>query len=413
MNLSRENLQYLIDAFEIIASSLDSKEVLNRIMNQAAKLTGAEAASIFIIDEATSELQLKVATNLNEEKTQKISTPIGEGLVGYVAQTGKLINLSNAQNDSRFYRAIDLITGITTRSCLTVPLIVENKIVGATQVLNKAGGKNFSQEDELLLTEFSRLASVTLNKSWLHEQIIEKKKIEADLEIARSIQNKLLPDKELIQNNFVFNGFYKPAQNIGGDYFDYYPLSANEVFFTVGDVSGKGAQASILMASVKSFLSASLESSIDFAAIVFRLNNFFFLNSPLDKFITMFLGILNTENGNLAYINAGHEPPIIIRNSNEVEELKSNNFMLGALDNLEFKTSESILNAGDILFVYTDGVTEAKSKDKKYFGLKNLIDQLTNCKNERMDFIKIIPEKLNAFTHLAEQSDDITFMIIK
>ncbi len=413
MNLSRENLEYLIAAFEIVASSLDSKEVLNKIMNQAAKLTGAEAASIFIVDESAGKLDLKVATNLTEEQAQKISTPIGEGLVGYVAKTGKLINLSNAQDDSRFYRAIDKITGVTTKSCLTVPLIVENKIVGATQVLNKADGKVFSNGDELLLTEFSRLASVTLNTSWLHEQIVEKKKIEADLEIARSIQNKLLPDKELVHNKFNFNGFYKPAQNIGGDYFDYYPLSLNEVFFTVGDVSGKGAQASILMASVKSFLAASLDTNNDFAELVFKLNNFFFLNSPYDKFITMFLGILDTETGSMTYINAGHEPPVIIRDSNKVEELVSNNFMLGALDNLEFKTSETILNAGDILFIYSDGVTEAKSKDKKYFGAANLIGHLLSCKKEKEDFIKFIPEKINAFTRHAEQSDDITFLVIK
>jgi phosphoserine phosphatase RsbU/P len=382
-------------------------------MKEAGKLTGATAASIFIINEETSELQLKVATNLDETQSAKIKTPIGEGLVGYVAKTGKPVNIVNAQKDERFYKKIDKMTGVTTTSCLTVPIMIENKIVGAAQVLNKKNGGPFTEEDQLVLTEFSRLAGVTLDKSWLHEQIVEKNKIEADLELARSIQSKLLPDKKLIQNDLTFSGFYKPARNVGGDYFDYYPLFGNKIFFTVGDVSGKGAQASILMASVKSYLYASLKLKNDLVDVVYALNNFFFDNSLPDKFITMFLGIIDAATGKLFYINAGHEPAYIIKSSGKFEELSSNGFMLGALDNMVYETSEASLSPGDVLFVYTDGVTESKSKTEKYFGAKNLKKILSQCKNEPGSFFKIVPDKLKEFSAGAEQFDDITFLVVR
>jgi len=413
LDLSHEKLQFLIEAIEIISSSLEPEEVLENIMNQAGKLTDSEAASIFIVDESKKTLQLKVATNLTHEQVKEISTPIGKGIVGYVAATGKLVNLSNVQEDERFFNKVDKKTGLITKSCLTVPLVVENKIVGATQVINKRNAECFTTEDEFVLTEFSRLASITLNKAWMHAELLDKKRMEADLDIACSIQQKLLPFKELKLANYTFRGFYKPARNVGGDYFDYYQLSEDEVFFTVGDVTGKGAQASILMATVKSFLSASLDIKNDLIDIVYRLNNFFYHNSPPDIFITMFLGIINVKTGHLLYINAGHEPPLIFKDSVFVEELTSNCIMLGAFNDMVFETSETYIKQGDVLFIYTDGVTEAKGNDEKMFGVPRLKEVLKKCHNEMPEYLKNVPEEILNFVQENEQSDDITFLVVK
>ncbi|MFC2140033.1 GAF domain-containing protein, partial [Bacteroidota bacterium] len=172
--LSPLKLRGLINSYAVVSSSLNSNEILKHIMNETIKLLKAEAASIFLYDKEKNELHMKVSTNLNKRQINRIKVPFGKGIVGYVAETGKLVNITDMKNDPRFYDKVDKITRIKSRSSLTVPLHVENQLVGAAQVLNKKGRKSFDKEDEILLTEFARLACITLDKAWLHEQLIQK-----------------------------------------------------------------------------------------------------------------------------------------------------------------------------------------------------------------------------------------------
>ncbi|MBU2445863.1 MAG: SpoIIE family protein phosphatase [Bacteroidetes bacterium] len=410
--LSRKNLEALILAFETISSSLDSQEILNRVMEQACGLLNAEAASIFLVDEKSNTINLKVATNLTEAQIKKIKVPIGSGLVGFVAQTGEIVNILDAQNDSRFYSKVDSETGFVTKSCLTVPLIIDDKVTGVLQVLNKKNEPSFVHEDEILLKEFSRLVAVTLDKAFLHAEVVEKKKMEFDLKLATTIQDKLLPFEELHTGNFSFRGFYKPAKFVSGDYFDYYKYSDDEVFFTIGDVSGKGSQASLIMATAKAYLSASLESNTPFIDMINNFNRFLSLNTPEDKFITMFLGLMDVKSGIVKYVNAGHEPPIIIRRSGQLEEISSTGLMMGIVENWNYNVESFQLGKNDSLFIYTDGVTEASDMNSNQFGLERLKDILKRETSKPTKIFQTLPENLSAFTGQAEQFDDITFLVI-
>lgn len=411
-SLSRKNIEALIYAFETISSSLDSKEILNRVMEQACGLLKAEAASIFLLDDKQKTLDLKVATNLTESQITKIKVPIGSGLVGFVAQTGDSVNILDAKNDPRFYSKVDHETGFKTKSCLTVPLRIEQKIVGVLQILNKVSNTSFSDEDEILIKEFSRLVAITLDKAFLHAQVVEKKKMEFDLKLANTIQDKLLPFDELHTERFTFKGFYKPAKFVGGDYFDYYKYSDDEVFFTIGDVSGKGSQASLIMAIAKAYLSATLAANTPFLKMINNFNSFLALNTPPDKFITIFLGLINIKTGEVKFLNAGHEPPIIIRKNNQLEEIKSSGLMMGIVENWNYKIESFFLEEGDSLFIYTDGVTEACDIESKQFGLDRLKEVLNSETVEPEKIFTRLPEKLSAFTNEAEQSDDITFLLV-
>ena len=237
--------------------------------------------------------------------------------------------------------------------------------------------------------------------------------IQYDLDIANLIQNKLLPETDLLFQGFRIKGYYKSAKSIGGDYYDYFPISEEEIFFAIGDVTGKGAQASILMASVKSFLAAALNSNNSLDKIAFLLNNFFYQNSPPDKFVTLFLGIINVKSGKLTYINAGHELPVVIRSDRKLEELMSTGLLLGALNNIHYEASEVFLNSGDMLFAYTDGVTEAKGQNNKLFGGDRLKEVLSNVDNDYPGYFTIIPDEIKKFTENNDQSDDIAFILIK
>lgn len=410
--LSRKNLEALTSAFETISSSLDSQEILNRVMDQACGLLNAEAASIFLVDEKSRTLNLKVATNLSEDQIKNIKVPIGSGLVGFVAQSGEIVNILDAQNDSRFYSKVDTETGFITRSCLTVPLLIDGKVSGVLQVLNKKNEPSFIHEDEILLKEFSRLVAVTLDKAFLHAEVVEKKKMEFDLKLATTIQDKLLPFDDLHTGKFSFRGFYKPAKFVGGDYFDYYKYSEDEVFFSIGDVSGKGSQASLIMATAKAYISASLESNTPFINMINNFNRFLAINTPAEKFITMFLGLINIKTGKVKYVNAGHEPLIIIRYSGQLEEISSTGLMMGIVENWNYKIDSFQLEQNDSIFIYTDGVTEASDINSNQFGMERLKDILKLEALTPTNIFKSLPESLSIFTDKAEQFDDITFLVI-
>lgn len=410
--LSRKNLEALIEAFEYISSPLNPDEILKLVLEQISYLLNAEAGSIFLINEKTQNLELKVATNLSQDEIEKIKVPIGKGLAGYVAEHDILVNIKDVDKDDRFYSNIDSITGFKTKNILTVPLKTSEKLVGVVQALNKKNGQSFSEEDEILLTEFSRLVGLTLEKAWFLSQLIEKQTMETDLEIASKIQESLLPKNELRLNNILIKGYYKPARYISGDYYDFFVLNENEVLVVLGDVAGKGAQASLIMASVKAYLSAAIESHLSFTTIANNLNKFLAQNTPFDKFITIFLGLINFNENKITYINSGHEPGIIISNEGKFIQLHSNNIMMGVLEDFEYLPTEQDFPTNSFLFIYTDGVTEANDIHDNRFGNERLNQLLLNNFKTPLKIFKELPETIIQFSMGKEQFDDITFVMV-
>ncbi|MGB9664634.1 MAG: SpoIIE family protein phosphatase [Ignavibacteria bacterium] len=410
--LSRKSLEALIEAFEYISSPLNPDEILKLVLEQISNLLNAEAGSIFLINEKTQNLELKVATNLSQQEIEKIKVPIGKGLAGYVAEHDTLVNIKDVKKDNRFYSNIDSITGFKTKNILTVPLKTSEKVIGVIQALNKKNGENFSEEDEILLTEFSRLVGLTLEKAWFLSQLIEKQTIEADLEIASKIQESLLPKNELRLYDILIKGFYKPAKYISGDYYDFFVLNDNEVLVVLGDVAGKGAQASLIMASVKAYLSAAIESHLSFTTIANNLNKFLAQNTPFDKFITIFLGLINFNENKITYINSGHEPGIIVSSEGNLIQLNSNNIMMGVLEDFEYIPSEQAFPNNSFLFIYTDGVTEANDINDNRFGNERLNHLLLKNFRTPLQIFKELPENIIQFSMGKEQFDDITFVMV-
>jgi len=381
-------------------------------MNEATILLNAEAASIFLVDAVNNELFMKVSTNLTDDEAKEMRVPFGKGLVGYAAKTGELLNTKNTEKDDRFYPGIDKRTGMKTVSCLTVPLKIEEQIIGAAQIINKKGKTFFDEEDELLLTEFSKLASITLDKALMHEQIVLKEKMETDLAIASSIQNNLLPENKLVVKDYMFTGFYKPAKYVSGDYFDFFPIAENEVFFTIGDVTGKGAHASLLMASVEAFLSASFEYKHNLTEVVFKLNNFFTRKTPEGIFVTMFFGILNTDAMELTYINAGHPSPFIIRKNGNKVVLEATDVVLGVMQNWKYEVNFVSFEPEDLLFSFTDGIIEARNLAGDLFGFERLFNEVKKYQFDSNHILTSLPKAISDYTHPQVQGDDISFLLI-
>ena len=272
--------------------------------------------------------------------------------------------------------------------------------------------------DDLELTIEKAIEQIEYVKSSQkeHRQLVD---IQSDLSVAREIQHAILPrtfklkmddaDKVDIYASMI------AAKDVGGDFYDFFPIDATHFGFTMADVSGKGVPAAIFMAVSRTLIKATgmRETS---SSECMRLVNDVLCGESLDSmFVTVFYGIYDIETGHVDYTNAGHNPPYILRASGNVEMLKSdNNLVLGAIDGISYKSNSLSLQPGDALVMFTDGVTEAENTDHGQFGEPRLEEELANLKGaDSCQIVETINEKVRAFAGEAEQSDDITMLVIK
>jgi sigma-B regulation protein RsbU (phosphoserine phosphatase) len=238
--------------------------------------------------------------------------------------------------------------------------------------------------------------------------------MEKDLEVARSIQQKLIPSKFPEFNNFEITAVNIPARQVGGDYFDILKLDEDRTLIVIADVSGKGIQAALLMANIQAFIKtlSKLDYKLDEATNM--LNNLVSENTTNGSFITLFWGIFNDKTLEFEYVNAGHNPPYRYRYG-EIIRLKKGGMILGVMETMIPYESEKIqLQPNDTLLFFTDGITEAMNVNNEEFGEEKLMNILSN--NANLDVLEMkseILKELKVFTNEAEQSDDITLMVLK
>lgn len=235
-----------------------------------------------------------------------------------------------------------------------------------------------------------------------------------ELELARSIQQGLLPAEPPRVPGLDLAGTNRASTEVGGDYFDFVSSGGTELTFTVADVTGKGAPAAILMAGVQAGLHALLTASADPAAIAWHLNRLLCRRSPGDRFVTFFLGMIDSSTGGFAYCNAGHDPPLLVRNSGEVQELSEGGLVLGVLEEAVYVAGRGALEPGEMLVLYTDGITETPLEgDGPEFGR----ERLARCAAEGLGLpaeqvMSRILRRVGEYRGEALQHDDLTLVVI-
>jgi sigma-B regulation protein RsbU (phosphoserine phosphatase) len=297
---------------------------------------------------------------------------------------------------------------------LIVPMQIKNDIKGLVllgQTLKKGG---YTNSDIEFIYSAASLAVISLENSRLFEEYLQKQKMEKDLEVARSIQQKLIPSKFPKFNNFEISAVNIPARQVGGDYFDILKLDDDRTLIVIADVSGKGIQAALLMANIQAFIKTLSKLDYKLGEATNMLNNLVTENTTNGSFITLFWGIFNDKTLEFEYVNAGHNPPYRYRNG-EITRMKKGGMILGVMETIIPYESEKIyLQPNDTLLFFTDGITEAMNINNEEFGEEKLINILT--KNADMNVLEMkneILRELKVFTEDAEQSDDITLMVLK
>ncbi|KAF0151832.1 MAG: protein serine/threonine phosphatase [Ignavibacteria bacterium] len=297
---------------------------------------------------------------------------------------------------------------------LIVPMQIKNETKGLILLGKRKNELAYSKSDIEFVSSVGSLAIISIENARLFKETLEKQRLEKDLETARNIQNNLLPKFIPTFSNFEIAAFNKSAKMVGGDYYDIIKLDEDQVLIAIADVSGKGVPAALLMANIQAFLKSICKMKLPLAEATNLLNDLVAENTSMGSFITFFWGIINNENMELTFVNAGHNPPLLIRN-NRITKLKKGGMILGVMPTVVPYLSDTIkLESGDAVVLFTDGITEAMNvKWEEYSDDK--LEYLT-LQNSAMDSIQLLDEiktSVELFTIGAEQSDDITCMIVK
>lgn len=411
--IKNERLMVLLEVGRRLASNMDLDSLLELIIEQATHVMDADRSSLFLVDKTTSELWSKIAQGASE-----IRFPIGKGIAGYVAQTGEIINIPDAYADPRFNPAVDKQTGYHTKTILCVPLKkTDGETVGVIQVLNKKGTKKvvFTNDDEEILLALAGQAAVAITNAIYHREVLAKQKMERDLQIAKSVQESFLPQELPTRKGFQFEAYYNAAQEVGGDFYDFIPLSEDQLGIVMGDVSGKGVPAALFMARLMSdfrFISLTESEPKD---ILTKVNDLLSKRSQRGMFVTLVFVILDTLKRRITFSSAGHLPPLLMHENgrSHLLELESG-IPLGIAEGREFSQDSVPLEGGDSILLYTDGLMEARNAKEEQFGIQKILEAMAKkSKSNAHIMTKYLLDVVNNFVGDTPQHDDLTFVLFK
>ena len=404
-----KRLEKLVEVSRIVNSTLDLNKLLKIILDTALENVDGDRGTLYMLNAEKNELWSKV---FEGEKSIHIELPVGKGIAGKVAETGETMNIKDASKDDRFNPEVDRRTNYTTENILCMPLKnKEGKILGVFQLLNKKNG-TFTEQDEEFIDALSIQVSSAIENARLYEQ--EQKKIEMEKEMmaAGEVQKNLFPSDIPQVDGYRVAAINIPARETSGDLYDFTMLEDNRLVFSLGDVSGKGLPASILMANLQSVLNDLPHHNPSPAYCITRSNAIINRVSSSEKFITLFLGVIDPESHTLTYSNAGHEYPFMVSDG-KMERLSDGGVPVGILPEYPFEEKEYKFEPGDRLVVFSDGASDATNGEDEFFSEERLESLVMKHNDLTADeLLDKICDEIKTFTGDAPQFDDITLVIV-
>jgi sigma-B regulation protein RsbU (phosphoserine phosphatase) len=409
------DLGALLDVSRRLSASTDLGPLLRTIESCSLRVLDCERITIFLYDAGQDELYSRLATGV-ASASSSLRFPADRGIAGEALRSGAVLNIPDAYADPRFNPEVDRQTGFRTNNLLTAPLPgIDGSPVGVLQALNKRSGP-FTVWDEELVVAFAAQAGVALQRQLLLDELAEKRRIQNDLAIARTIQQGLLPESAPVVPGFDLAGWNLPADQTGGDFFDFQELPGVGLALTLADVSGHGIGPALLAAECRALLRASLTWSPSLERVVPRVNELLAGDVRGGQFVTAFVGLLQPAEGRCAYLSAGQGPILFYRAADgAILDLPSVGLPLGILPGAVYPLPEPILLApGDILWLCTDGFIEWPDAAGRRSGsefLRTLLHRLHHL--PAAELIQSAYRAVLDFAAGAPQQDDLTAVVLK
>lgn len=404
-------LQFLVEASQVLNSTLDLAELLDLILKLALREIGADRGSVYLVDQQNREIWTILAHGLQE---QEIRLAFGRGVAGYVAETGQTLNVVDAYTCPQFDPSFDKKSGYRTRTILCMPIRNrQGEPAGILQLFNKLNGV-FTKEDEEFLNAMSLQMALAMENARMHREIVEKKRLEKEMQLARGIQRSLLPEAPPTVPGFDIAVLNVPCFEVGGDYYDFLTLGPNTLLLVVADVEGKGVSSAMVMSNLQATLRALVMHLHSLEVITLSLNEMILADTRQEKYLSCFMGLVDTRRRGLHYINAGHIPPILVRKNGEVLSLEQGGMVIGLFSAVEYERGSMQLMPGDVLLCCTDGIIEACDKDHEEFGADRLVKIVQNNQNlSAQELVKVVAQDVEEFAKGGVHIDDKVLMVVK
>jgi phosphoserine phosphatase RsbU/P len=406
-------LSLLFEATRLLNSTLDLAELLELILKIARTEVQSDRGTVFLVDSKNKQVWSIVAQGLDH---QEIRVPFGHGVAGRVAVTGEIINAEDAYSLDYFERSFDQKTGYHTKSLLCVPIRHSSGyIVGVIQLLNKLDTGKFTTEDEDFLLKLSGHMAMALENARLHRDALEKQRLERELEMARGIQRSLLPDAPPVIPGYELSVMNEPCYEVGGDYYDFLSLGPQTLLLVVADVEGKGVSSALVMSNLQATLRALVMHLHSLEVLALSLNEMMYNDTKSRKYLSIFLGLVDTRRNGLHYINAGHVPPILVSGeTGEYKLLQDGGTVVGLFPTAEYERGAAHLHPGDVLITSTDGITEACNANDEEYGYDRLAQCVARNRHKTADqIIEAVLAEVKEYSHGGVHIDDKVLMVLK
>lgn len=409
-----EELTLLNDLAITASSSLEVDAMLDIIVQKSLKAVKAEQGSILLVTEEEGR-PLKTLIRQENRSKHSLNYRVGDHITGWVLKYRKPLMIENLAMDDRFLTSEQEKKEI--RSVLCVPIWFRAKLIGILMVTNKKTEPHFSDNDMRLLSIIAAQSGQLIRNSQLQQEAIEKKRLEQELELAKKIQLGLLPEKNPEVEGLKVSSFFKPADAVGGDYYDYFVFTREKIGIIIADVSGHGPSAAMTMTMVKGILHTIIKQTQAVDEILQQMNWVLSEILPRDVFVTSQIIEVDMKNRLLQFSNAGHNPVIFFDPEKQAcEQIELRGCALNLIASATYQQKEIPFKEGDVFFIYTDGVSEAVNEKMEMFEDQRLIQAVESAARKLHSPEMIISEvknRLEEFTGNAPQADDIAMIAFR
>jgi sigma-B regulation protein RsbU (phosphoserine phosphatase) len=389
-----------------ISSSLDLNEVLELILDCLREVVDFDAGGIYLVDPDTIDIICLTARGYDPDMSDRVELKFGGGIVGWVAKNAKPVIVGDVSKDDRYLNARD-----KTRSEIVIPLVASGRVAGVLN-LESDMPDAFSEDDIELIRTFGSQAAISIERAKLHLEILEKRRLEDEIEVARRIQMSFLPAEIPEIPGFELSAINLPSEEVSGDYYDVIHIEDGQWGLVIADVFGKGLPAALVMASFRASLLAEIRNNYSIGTILTKVNRLLWESVEPERCVTACYGVLDAAARIFTYSNAGHLYPIVIGPAG-VRRLKEGGMLLGAIDEGDYVEDRIHLNAGDLLLLFTDGLVEAESPTGEAYGEERLTDLEGSLIDQSPDdIVKAIHDEIWRFSD-GRLMDDFTLLAVK
>ncbi len=405
-------LAILNDIATAMSSTLSLEAIMELIVNKCVKHLHVEQVAIMLLDHDKKEEPLQTMVRGADSKAGILPYRLDAQLTGWMLKHQKPLLINDLAHDDRVQ--ISRIDDLHVNSLLSVPLRLKGKLIGILNVFNKQTAGGFTPVDQKLLAIIASQSAQAIENARLYTEEQYLIQMREEMRLAHSIQMKLMPKTAPEIEGYSIAGKNIPAQDVGGDYFDFISMDNSRLAFCLGDISGKGMPAALLMANLQATIRAGTLMELSPQKCVEKSNILLYRSTDVNKFATFFYAILNPLKHEFYYCNAGHNPIFKFAADGSYERLQTGGTIMGIVENLPYAEEKIQFNPGDVLILYSDGVTEATNAAEQDFDEFQLIDLLQRERhNTPQEIIKSIVQAVETFSGDTPQDDDITLVIIK